>query len=192
MELTKKQKEIVSKVHTYVGRECEGFSELDNVFEKHILNVVKFAKQLSQLYESNTFVVILAAYLHDLYYIQTRNHDIHEIEGSKLVKKYLEEFEITEEELNLISLCVLNHRGSKKNKRNSIEEKIVSCADAMDHIDRSVEMFFRTVKGRDTYEEAFSWTSKKLKRSWEKIELEKAREIVMKKYDAAKILFEIK
>ncbi|MCK5625070.1 HD domain-containing protein [Candidatus Pacearchaeota archaeon] len=191
MNLTKKQKEIISKVHDYVKEKCEGFSELDNVFEKHVSNVVRFSQKLSSIYGANTFVVVLAAYLHDLYYIQTKNHNIHEIEGSKFAKKYLIQFEISEKEINLISLCILNHRGSKKNKRESIEEKIVSCADAMDHINRSIEMFFRTIHGRETYEEAFSWIRKKLKRSWEKIELEKAREIVRKKYEAAKILFEI-
>lgn len=192
MKITKEQEKIISEIHKYVKNECDGFGEFDDVFEKHMMGVVKFAKKLSEIYKANTLVVVLAAYLHDIHYIQTEDHKTHEIGGSKFVKKYLKDYEIPEDEINLISLCVLNHRGSKNSKKETIEEKIVACADAMDHIDRSTEMFFRTISKRNTYEEAFSWIGKKLKRSWKKIELEKARELVQEKYSAAKVLFEIK
>ena len=191
MGLTKKQQEIIHEIHDFVKNESKKKILIDNVFEKHILNVVNFSKKLSKKYNANSFVVILAAYLHDIYHIQTRNHKIHEIEGSKFVKKYLKDFYISEEDINLVSLCILNHRGSKNSKKESVEERIVASADAMDHIDRSTEMFFRLIKKGMAYEDALFWIRKKLKRSWEKIELEEARKIIKPKFEAAKVLFEI-
>ena len=189
MELTKSQKEIISKVNDYVKNECKGFSEIDDVFEGHMMGVVRFAEKLTNQYKSNKLVVILAAYLHDIKYIQTRNHDTHETEGSKFVKEYLKKFNIPQKEINHIALCILNHRGSKSSKKESIEEKIVACADAMDHIDRCLEMFYRVNIGTDTYEKAITFMRGKLQRSWNKIELPKARELVKKKYEAARVLF---
>jgi uncharacterized protein len=188
-KLTKKQKEIISEVHDYVKKESEGFSDIDDVFENHVMGVVKFSEQLADKYESNKFVVILAAYLHDIIHLQTKNHKTHEIEGSKFVLDYLKKFNIPNEEINLVSLCILNHRGSKKNERKSVEEKIVSCADAIDHIDRCVEMFFRWAIYEKNYEKAMEFIRGKLKRSWKKLELPEAKELVRNKYEAAKILF---
>jgi len=189
MVLTKKQKDIVSKIHEFVKKESTGFSE-DDIFKNHILAVRDYSVKLANLYNANLFVVIVAVYLHDLYYIQTRNHEIHEIEGAKFAKKFLLKYDLPKEEIELISRCILNHRGSKKRKRESIEEKIISCADAMDHINRFQEMFYRRSKDMP-YEDARIWLRNKLMRGWNKIELPRARKIIKKKYDAAKVIFNI-
>ncbi len=189
MKLTKKQEKIVSQVKEYVKKESIGFSKIDDVFEGHILGVVRFAEILADEYKANKFVVLLAAYLHDIYHLQTKNHEFHEIEGSKFVLDYLKQFDISQEDINLVSLCILNHRGSKNHKKESIEEKIVACADAMDHIDRCLRMFYRANNKGDSYEVSAKFISEKLQRSWNKIELDKAKDIVRDKYQAAKILF---
>ncbi|MFP4567619.1 MAG: HD domain-containing protein [Candidatus Woesearchaeota archaeon] len=189
MTLTKKQKEIILEIHNFVKNESIGFAE-DDVFENHILGVKNHAVKLAKIYNANLFVVIISAYLHDIYYIQTKNHDIHEIEGAKFSKKLLSKYNLPEEEINLIYECMLNHRGSKKQKRNSIEEKIISCADAMDHISRFPHMFYRKCKTM-TYEDAMLWMRDKITRGWNKIELAEAKPFVEKKYAAAKIIFNI-
>jgi len=189
MKLTKAQEKIISKVREYVKKECIGFSKIDDVFEGHILGVVSFAEKLAEEYNANKFVVVLAAYLHDITHIQTHNHKTHEIEGSKFVLEYLKQFDISQKEIDLVSLCILNHRGSKNHKKESIEEKIVACADAMDHINRCLRMFYRANNKGDSYEVSAKFISEKLQRSWKKIELDKARNLVSKKYEAAKLLF---
>lgn len=189
MKLTRKQQSIVKQVHEFVREECEGFSELDDVFEHHIMGVKTFAEKLADLYKANKFVVLLAAYLHDINYIQTHNHDVHEIEGSIYVKEYLSQFNIDPEDVELVSLCVLHHRGSKRSKRESIEEKIIASADAMDHINRCLQMFYRRIS-KETYEESIEFMRGKLQRGWKKIELTEGRKLVEKKYEAARVLFE--
>ena len=190
MELTQKQREIIKQVHDFVQRESkksEVNDEID-IFNYHILNVVRFSEMLADKYNANKFVVILASYLHDIVYIQTSNHETHEIIGAGFVKTYLSKFNIPKEEIDLVSLCVLNHRGSKKSKKESVEEKIVASADAMDHIDRCLSMLYRS--GNKDFNSALEFMKGKIKRSWEKIELTKAKEIIKPKYEAARVLFE--
>jgi putative nucleotidyltransferase with HDIG domain len=191
MELSNKQEEIVKKVHDFVkeqSKDSVANGRLE-VFKYHILNVKRFAEILADKYPANKFVVIVSAYLHDLYYIQTGNHEVHEIEGAKFAREYLSKFDIPQQEIELIVGCILNHRGSKKSERQKIEEKIIACADAMDHIDRCLGLFY---VGHTDFESAVKFMKGKLKRSWEKIELDEAKEIIKPKYEAAKILFSFK
>ena len=187
--LTKKQEEIIAQIHKFVKKECIGFAS-DDVFKNHILEVKNFAEKLAKAYDANTFVVIIAAYLHDIYYIQTRDHSIHEIKGSEFSKKYLKKFYIPEKDIELIAKCILNHRGSKKRKRDSIEEKIIACADAMDHLNRFEHMFYRRSQDME-YEDAMEWMRGKMSRGWNKLELKKAKDMIRPRYEAAKIAFDI-
>lgn len=136
-------------------------------------------------------MVIVGAYLHDIYHLQTKNHKIHEIKGAEFTEKFLKKYDITKERIELIRKCVLNHRGSKKRKRESIEEKIVSCADAMDHINRFEHMFYRKSKAME-FEELIKWLKEKMKRGYKKVELKEGRKIIQKKYDSIKIILDIK
>ena len=188
MKLTKKQKEIIKEVHDHVRKECIGFAE-DDVFKNHVLGVRDFAVRLAKEYNADLFSVIIASYMHDLYFIKTRDHSVHEIQGSEYARHFLEKYNLPSQETDKIANCILNHRGSKNNLRNSIEEKIVACADAMDHIDRFLPMFYRISK-RMSYKEAVEWITGKIERSWKKVSLKKAREMIRPKYMAAKIVFE--
>lgn len=188
MDLDLKQEDIIRQVHEYVKAECKGFSEIDDIFENHILNVERFAEKLADTYKANKFVVMIAAYLHDITYVQTGDHSTHEIEGSVFVKEYLKRFNLKNEEIELISKCILHHRGSKHSERKTMEEKIIACADAMDHIDRCLHMFFLRID-KQNYQDSIKFMQGKLQRGWNKIELPKARDMVKAKYDAARVLF---
>jgi len=183
--MNKKQLEIIREVHNFVKQESVGFAE-DDIFTNHILNVKNCAQKLAKFYRANEFVVVLAAYLHDIYYLQTRNHEIHEIKGAEFSVEYLKKFPLSREEITAVGLCIINHRGSKKAKRNSIEEQIIACADAIDHIRRWLSMFYRLSKER-SYEEAAEWMSKKLDRGYAKISLPYAKNMIKDKYLAAKL-----
>lgn len=189
MELTESQKKIIQEIHDFVKKECEKFPD-DDLFANHIVGVRNFAMGLAEEYNANAFVVEAAAYLHDIYQAQTLNHKIHEIEGSKFAREYLKQFDIPLQEIELAAKCILNHRGSKDRKRESIEEKIVASADAMDHISGCMGMFYRISKGKSR-DESIKWMGDYIERGWKKIELEKGREIVRDKYEAAKLLFKI-
>ncbi|MGV8171244.1 MAG: HD domain-containing protein [Candidatus Woesearchaeota archaeon] len=186
--MNSKEKKIISEIHILVQKASIGFSE-DDVFSNHILSVRDYAIRLARKYDADMFVVVTAAYLHDIYHLQTHNHEIHEVEGAKFADKYLRKFDIEEERIRLICNCILNHRGSKKRKRVSIEEKIIACADAMDHIVRWKHMFYR-ISQRKSYEESIDWLRNKLERGWKKLELPEAKTLVKKEYLIAKSALE--
>ena len=186
--LTEKQKQIVKEVHDYVKEKSAGFAE-DDIFNEHIIEVRDFAVDLAEKYGANMFVVEVSAYLHDIYFIQTHNHEIHETEGSKFAREFLKKYDLPQEEVDLIADCILKHRGSGDYKRNKLEERIIACADAMDHIDGFTGMFYRACK-RMKYDEAVEWTRGKMQRGWEKIDLPEGRELVRKKYEAARVAFD--
>ena len=183
--MNKKQLETLKEVHEFVKKESIGFAE-DDVFSNHILNVKRYAQKLAKLYHANEFVVVLAAYLHDIYHLQTHNHEIHEIKGAEFSAKYLKKFNLSQDEINAVCLCIINHRGSKKVKRISIEERIIACADAMDHIDRWIHMFYRRSKEK-SFMETVEWMNAKLDRGYNKIDLPLAKKIIKNKYLASKL-----
>ncbi len=189
MELSDGQQKIIKSVHEFVKNESLIFSE-DDVFNNHILGVKDFAVQLSEIYNANLFVTTLASYLHDIHYIRTKDHRIHEIEGAKFAIEYLKKYSLPIKDIELISKCILNHRGSKNSIRLSLEEKIISSSDAMDHINRIQHMFYR-VSQKKSYEDSIDWIRKKIKRGWEKIELPVARAIIREEYEIAKIFFSV-
>lgn len=182
------RQEIINQVHDFVKKESEEKSEND-LFENHVINVVKFSQKLAERYNADKFIVTIAAYLHDIIHMQTGEHEDHEIKGAEFAKDYLQKFNLDDKEIEEISNCILKHRGSKKRERNTTEEKIVACADAMDHIDRCLHMFYRVSKEKG-YEEGMEFMKSKLKRGYDKLELDEAKNIIQDKYDAAKVLFE--
>ncbi|MBW3020116.1 HD domain-containing protein [Candidatus Woesearchaeota archaeon] len=182
------EKEIIGEVHDYVKKSSVVFGDMD-VFNKHVLNVVKHAKNLSDYYKADSFVVQLAAYLHDIHYILTKDHSVHEIEGSKFARSFLEQFNIPKDKIDLVCDCILNHRGSKNSVRNTMEEKIIACADAMDHISRVYEFYDLRCK-KTSIEKAKKWVAGKLYRGWNKLEMPKARELMKEKYFSAMQFFD--
>ena len=73
----------------------------------------------------------------------------------------------------------------------SVEEKIIACADAMDHIERSLHMFYRLIKFKKyDYEKSREWLKSKMERGWKKLELKAAKDLMRKKYKATMTLLE--
>ena len=70
-----------------------------------------------------------------------------------------------EEKIELIAKCIRNHRGSKDYKRESIEEQIVACADAMSHINGCLIFIYLAGTQKEDYKEKLI-TKTKTKRSW--------------------------
>ena len=184
-KLTKEQKVIIQKIHNFVKKEANYWH--DDIFSNHVLAVKDYSIKLAKYYNADLFVSIISAYLHDIYYIQTKNHSIHEIEGCKFARKYLLQYKIPKKQIDLITKCILHHRGSKKDKRTSLEEKIIACADAMDHINRILYFFYNS-QG-ETFDNILILVKGKIERGWNKLELPYAKELMKDKYIATKEFF---
>src|SRR3989339_287359 len=190
MHLTAQQKEIVNNTKKFVEKRKTRFPKGEDMLS-HNKNVEKFAVEIYQGYKNiKIFPLILAAHLHDIGLSESSDHEKHAAIGYDMTKKYLRKYNfITSDQIELVALCALNHRGDKKTKR-SIEEKIISSAAAMDFIDRSLFLFTEKCK-HNKYNDSVAWIQKILNKIMTRIELPEARKIIKPKYNAAKRIFEL-
>lgn len=151
--------------------------------EYHIIPVVKNAKKLAEDLNADIEVVEIASYLHDVTRIlgDVKNHHI---TGAEYAEKFLNKYNYPNEKIIQIKNCIRNHRGSVKDKRDTLEEKIVATADAMAHIQYPLPLFYTWYgKRKCDMEEGRKEIKEKIQRSWDKIEFEKAKEEVSEKYN---------
>lgn len=163
--------------------------ELDDLFTNHVNLVRHFALKLSKHYKSDKQVIELAALLHDVSYTKENNHHNHEFQSCNIAERLLKG-KISENKIKRILDCIKHHRGAKDYKRESIEEKIISSADAMAHIYNAFNFIYLGGVHKDKLEGVKNWLRKKTDRSWRKIHLSEGKRIIRKKYNALKTLLE--
>jgi HD superfamily phosphodiesterase len=185
---------ILNKIYAFVKEESKNHGD---AFENHVLEVRDYAVKLAKHYKADFFVVQAAAYLHDFYRFRDDPDDTHEIKGAEFAIGYLKELGVDAKTTELISKCIRHHRGARVSERLSVEEKIIACADAMDHISDSLDMFLRLAMktpplwGKNKPHDSAgvkAWLRAKLQRGWNKMELPYARELVKDKYEAMMLL----
>lgn len=103
----------------------------------HIEAVVKNVEILAEKYGADKETVIIAAWLHDIASITDyAMYEEHHKYGANIAKEILNELNY-DKKTALVQKCILNHRGSVKLGRTSIEELCVADADAISHFDSS-------------------------------------------------------
>jgi len=165
-------------------------------FKYHISAVVKNAMLLAGRLKADKEVVEMAAYLHDIARSLNREdvkefvkENIHHIEGAEQSKEFLKELGYDNEFIEKVAHCVLAHRGRAEPNPETLEAKIVACADAMAHFDTFLDLFNVFLKTADSFEDAVIRIEKKMQRDWEiKLTLPEAKEIVKEKYEAIMLL----
>jgi hypothetical protein len=189
---------ILKRIHDFVKNESKEHSD---AFDNHVIDVRDYAVKLARHYKADLFTVQAAAYLHDLYRFRPDPDDTHEILGAEFAGGYLKELGVDEKTAEHISKCIRHHRGARTSERLSMEEKIIACADAMDHISDSLDMFFRLARKEPEkwkndrikgLPEAKAWLKAKLQRGWNKLELPYAKELVRDRYGAMMLLLQEK
>ncbi len=187
--------EIVDKVKSFVEEECKKPSaKYPTAFKFHFISMVNLSNQLARemnnKQEVDFEIVELAAWLHDIGSIIYGRKN-HHITSTKVAEKKLRELNYPEEKINRVKLCILNHRGSREqeNKRDSIEEKIIAEADAMDAFNNLTKQFLVTLvhEGLEL-NEARKSVKEKLQRKWNQLELKESKKLIKPKYDAAMLL----
>jgi uncharacterized protein len=181
---------IISSIKTFVKEECEKPSSKygKEVFKEHFIPMVSYAIKLAKEFEVDEEEIAIAAWLHDIGSIVYGRKD-HHITGAKLAEEELKKHDYPQEKIKLIKNCIMNHRSSLEHKRASIQEQIISEADAMSNFDNIAGLFKGALvyEGK-TQEEAKIAIREKLERKWKKLHFEKSKEVIRKKYEAAMIL----
>ena len=183
--------DIIQEIKNFVEEECKkptskyGYDP----FPFHITPVVKQAEKLADQYGGDKEIILLAAWLHDIGSI-VDGRENHHITGAKIAKKKLREFNYPEEKIELIKKCILNHRGSQKRDRETIEEKIVAEADVIDSFNNIPGIFKAAfVYENKTQDEARESVRTKLQNKWNQLHFESSKKILKPKYEATMLLF---
>lgn len=180
------------EIRKYVKDEC-GKSDSKygyEPYEYHFVPMVRHAVDLAEALGADKEVVELAAWLHDIGSIKYGRED-HHLTGCELAAQKLTEIKYPEEKKAIIIKCIMNHRGSQKRKRNSLEEKIIADADALSNFENIAGIFKAAfVYENKTQGEAKKSVRKKLERKWEQLHFDRSKEIIKPKYNAVKILLE--
>jgi len=182
--------DIIQEIQNFVENECKKPSSRYGYepFPFHFAPVVEYAEKLANELGGDKEIILIAAWLHDIGSIIS-GREGHHITGAKIAGEKLKELKYPDEKIAIVKRCILNHRGSQQNNRESIEEQIVAEADAMSSFDNISGIF----KAAFVYEnqnqgEAKASAMRKLENKWKQLHFEKSKQIIKPKYDAAMLL----
>lgn len=180
----------IEEIKKFVEDECKkptskyGFEPFTHHFEPTVNYAIKLADEL----KADKEVVIISAWLHDIGSI-IYGRENHHITSAEVAEKLLKKKKYPADKIALVKKCILNHRGSVKNKQISLEEKIIADADAMSNFDNLPGIF----KAAFVYEDLDQGEAKisvrnKLKNKWSQLNFEKSKELIRPRYEAAMLL----
>lgn len=184
-------KKIISEVYDEVKARCMAPSNAYGIgaWDHHIELVYKLATANHEFYNADHDIVAIAALLHDVASVTNKDFtEEHHIIGVRIAEEILSKYELTNDQLELIKQCILNHRGSRLVEKTTPEEICIADSDAMAHF-YSVPSLLRMVyveKGL-SIDEGSEFVLNKLERSYVKLS-EKGKNLVQAQYDAAKVL----
>jgi len=182
--------DIVEKIRDFVKTECKKPTSKygREPFEFHFVPVAKYAEELAKELGADKEIVLLAAWLHDIGSIIDGREE-HHISGAKIAEEKLKELGYPLKRIELVKNCIFNHRGSRQDKRESPEEKILAEADAISTFDAIPGLFKAAfVYEGKTQDEARKSVRQKLENKWKQLHLEKSKRIVRLKFEAAMLL----
>jgi uncharacterized protein len=181
---------IVKEIRKFVEDECKQPSSKYGYepFTFHFAPVAEYAGKLAEELGADKEVVLISAWLHDIGSI-IKGRENHHITGAKISEKKLRELGYPEEKIALVKKCILNHRGSTRSKRKSLEEQILAEADTMSNFNNISGIF----KAAFVYEkmnqgEAKEAVRKKLENKWRQLRFKKSKQLVRPKYEAVMLL----
>lgn len=183
--------EIINEIYDEVKRRCMLPSNAYGIgaWDHHIELVYKIAIDNCSLYNADYDIVALASLLHDIASVTDKEFtEEHHIIGADIADELLRKYELTEEQIDLIKKCILNHRGSRLVDKTTPEEICVADADAMAHF-YSVPSLLRMVyvEKNMSIDDGAEFVYNKLERSYNKLS-EKGKEIITPHYEASKVL----
>jgi uncharacterized protein len=182
--------DIINEIRHFVENECKkpeskyGYEP----FPCHFVPMVHYAEKLADELGGDKEVIVIAAWLHDIGSIIYGRED-HHITGARIAEKKLKEFKYPPEKIELVKKCILNHRGSQQNGRESIEEQIIAEADVMSNFDNISGIFNAAFMYENkTQGEAKDSVRQKLERKWKQLHFDNSKKIIQPKFEAVMLL----
>lgn len=184
--------ELINQLLIHVEDACKspnnpfGFG----IWSHHIKPMIEIGRKLAKDYNADTEVVIIAVLLHDLAAIKDGSkRKEHHIFGAEEAKTILTKYNYSNNKIELVQKCILNHRGSVNNPKSTIEEICVADADAIAHIQEIGSLFYVAYKEMDMdIDEGMSWIRGKIQRDWNKMSERGMKQFKNKYNEIMKIL----
>jgi len=131
--LTRKEFEIIQQIEGFV-REKHRHEEGHDY--SHVLAVTDYAIEIAQAIpeEVDAFVVICGALFHDIGRVGTHTGTLHGLRGATIAREYLEAIGVSLDVRDKITRIVARHTPTTRQAPETIEEKIVYDADAVDRL----------------------------------------------------------
>jgi uncharacterized protein len=188
-------KKIIEKIKKFVEEECKKPTANYGMvlYNYHLIPMVNYSKRLAEKLNADIELVEIAAWLHDIGSIKFGREN-HHITGAEIAEKKLKELGFSEEKIELVKECIINHRGSREdsNKRVFVEAEIIAEADALSAFDDIAKLFWASfIEEKKDIDSARNSVLTKIKNKYKQLSQE-AKEIIKPKYDAITMLLEEK
>lgn len=163
---------MIENIKQDIKRRCES---PDNFFGagsfEHIESVANNAVKLAKLYKADAEVCEIAGWLHDIASITDyKLYEDHHIHGAKMSEEILKSYNYPTDKIELVKLCILNHRGSVPREKTTKEEICVADADAISHYDTLPSLFYLAfVQRKLNIDDGVEFIKSKLERSYNKM-----------------------
>jgi len=171
----KMERNIIEKIKEDVKRRCESPNNFFGVGSyEHIESVANNAVELATLYKADVEVCEIAGWLHDIASITDyKLYENHHIHGANMAEKILKSYNYPTDKIELVKLCILNHRGSVLKEKTTKEEICVADADAISHYDTLPSLFYLAfVQRKLNIDDGLEFVKSKLERSYNKMSKE--------------------
>ena len=170
---------LISKLATFVVDACKSENNIYGygIWSHHIKPMIPLGQKLADEYNANKEIVTISILLHDLAGIENAdNTKEHHIIGAERAEELLLNYNYPREKIDTVKKCILNHRSSVNNCKNSVEEVCVADADGIIHLLEIGSLFFAAYKEMGkSIDEGQKWIKEKLEKDFKKLS-EKSKE----------------
>lgn len=166
---------MIEDIKKDIKRRCESPNNFFGIgIYEHIESVARNAVELAKLYNANVQICEIAGWLHDIASITDyKLYEEHHIHGADMAERILKKYNYPINKIELVKLCILNHRGSVIKEKTSIEEICVADADAISHYDTVPSLFYLAfVQRKLNINDGIEFVKNKLERSYNKMSQE--------------------
>jgi len=167
--------DMIENIKEDIKRRCESPNNFFGAGSyEHIESVAKNAVELAKLYHADVEVCEISGWLHDIASITDyKLYEDHHIHGADMAEKILKSYDYPSDKIELVKLCILNHRGSVLKGKTTKEEICVADADAISHYDTLPSLFYLAfVQRKLNIDDGAEFVKSKLERSYNKMSQE--------------------
>jgi uncharacterized protein len=193
--LEEEMEQIINELNIMVENACKSENNIFGygIWSHHIKPMIPLGQKLAEEYGGDKEIITIAILLHDLVSIENQNNykEHHKI-GAERAEKILKKYNYAEDKIEKIKLCILNHRSSVNNNKNSVEEICVADADAIIHLTEIASLFYAAYKEMNkTIDEGQRWVKEKMEKDYKKLS-EKSKIKYKKEYETVIKILETK